>query len=96
MATTRARNSENTMTDRLASMAHDTIDRVSEGANYAEREVRNAASRSADHARHVQEQAKETADEQLRKARSFFETKPLMGAGIAFVAGVILSSLLRR
>lgn len=96
MATLRARNSENTMTDRLASMAHDTIDRVSEGANYAEREVRSAAARSADRARQVQEQAREAADEQLRKARSFFETRPLVGAGIAFVAGMVLSSLIRR
>jgi ElaB/YqjD/DUF883 family membrane-anchored ribosome-binding protein len=96
MAQTRARDSDNPTTDRLASMAHDTIDRVAETANYAEREVRDAAARGAEQARHVQDQAKEVADENLHKVRSFLEENPLMGAGIAFVAGIVLSSLIRR
>jgi ElaB/YqjD/DUF883 family membrane-anchored ribosome-binding protein len=96
MAHTRGRNSDTPTTDRLASMAHDTIDRVAETANDAEREVRGAATRGAEHAREAQDHAKEVADENLRKVRSFLEDNPLLGAGIAFVAGVVLSSLIRR
>ncbi len=88
--------SENPTTDRLASMAHDTVDRVAEAAHHAEREVRTAASRTAAQAKHVQEQALETADENLNKVRSYVEENPLMSAGIAFVAGIVLPSLLRR
>jgi ElaB/YqjD/DUF883 family membrane-anchored ribosome-binding protein len=99
MAQTRvSRNSEsdNPTTDRLASMAHDTIDRVAEAANHAEREVRAAATRTAAHARDMHDQAKESADDHLRKARSFVEENPFASAVFAFVAGVVLSALIRR
>jgi ElaB/YqjD/DUF883 family membrane-anchored ribosome-binding protein len=77
-------------------MAHDTIDRVSEAANHAEREVRAAATRTAAHARDVHEQAVESADDNLRKARSYIEENPLASAAFAFVAGIVLSALIRR
>jgi ElaB/YqjD/DUF883 family membrane-anchored ribosome-binding protein len=77
-------------------MAHETVDRVAESANYAEKEVRNAAGRAAEHAREMQEQAIAAAEENVQKARSYIEENPLMSAGIAFAAGVIISALLRR
>src|SRR5262245_42902460 len=100
MAQSRAgnRNSEasNPTTDRLASMAHDTIDRVADVANGAEREVRGAASRTARQAKEYGDQAMEAADEQITKLRSYVEENPLMAAGIAFFAGMVVLSLLRR
>jgi ElaB/YqjD/DUF883 family membrane-anchored ribosome-binding protein len=99
MAQTRssARDSNgNPTTDRLAAMAHDTVDRVAESANYAEKEVRGAASRAADQAKEMQEQAIAAANENVKKARSYIEENPLMSAGIAFAAGVVVSALLRR
>ena len=75
-------------------MAHDTVDRVAETANYAEKEVRGAASRAAEQAREMQEQALAAADENVKKARSYIEENPLMSAGIAFAAGVIFSALI--
>jgi ElaB/YqjD/DUF883 family membrane-anchored ribosome-binding protein len=82
--------------ERLASKAHDAVDRAAEAANYAEREVRNAASRTAERAQQLREQAVEAADENVQRVRSYVEQNPMMAAGIAFAAGVILSSLFRR
>ena len=100
MAQTRAgaRNgdSSNPMTDRLASMAHDTVDRVADVANEAEREVRGAAARTARQAKEGGEQALETADENISKLRSYVEENPLLSAGLAFAAGMVLVSLLGR
>lgn len=101
MAQGRTRNSEDIddrhpATDQLASMAHDTVDRVAGAAANAEHRVRGAAARTADQAREMQDQARSAADEGVRRARSYIETNPVLSAGIAFAAGVILSSLLRR
>jgi ElaB/YqjD/DUF883 family membrane-anchored ribosome-binding protein len=97
MAQTRgSRNSDNPTTDHLASMAHDTIDRVAETANHAEREVRTAAKSAAAQARDMQDQAMEAADDNIRKARSYIEDNPFASAAIAFVAGIVLSTFIRR
>jgi ElaB/YqjD/DUF883 family membrane-anchored ribosome-binding protein len=84
------------MTDRLASMAHDTVDRVAEVATEAEREVRVAAKRAAKQADAVREQALAAADENISKLRGYVEENPLLSAGIAFAAGMVVVSLLRR
>ena len=82
-------------TDRLAAMAHETIDRVTPKANRAEHGVRGAATRAADTARLMQEHV-EGAQDDLRRARSYAENNPFITAGIAFAAGVLLSALIRR
>ena len=82
-------------TDRLASMAHETIDRVTPKANRAENQVRGAATRAADTAKLMQEHV-EAAQDNLRKARSYAESNPLITAGIAFAAGALLTALIRR
>jgi ElaB/YqjD/DUF883 family membrane-anchored ribosome-binding protein len=82
-------------TDRLASMAHETIDRVTPTASRAENEVRGAATRAADSAKLMQEYAVAAAEENLRKVRSYAESNPLVTAGIAFAAGVLLSAVVR-
>lgn len=83
-------------TDQVAAMAHDTVERVAGAAATAENRVRGAAARTVDQAREMQEEARAAADQGVRKARSYIEANPVMSAGIAFAAGVILSSLLRR
>jgi ElaB/YqjD/DUF883 family membrane-anchored ribosome-binding protein len=77
-------------------MAHDTVDSMAERAQRAEREVRGAAARTAEQARQLQEDATERAEQTLRRAGSYVENNPLAFAGIAFAAGVLLSTLLRR
>jgi len=86
----------NSASDRLASMAHETIDRVTPKVNRAEQEVRGAAGRAADSAKLLQKHAAQATEENLRKVRSFIETNPLATAGIAFAAGALLSALIRR
>lgn len=85
-----------TTTDRFATAAHETVDSIAERAQRAEREVRGAASRTADQAREFQEEAVERAEQTIRRAGSYVESNPLAFVGIAFVAGVLLSTLLRR
>ena len=40
--------------------------------------------------------ALDAAEQNLRKVRSYAENHPLVAAGIAFAAGVLLSALVRR
>jgi ElaB/YqjD/DUF883 family membrane-anchored ribosome-binding protein len=82
--------------DRLASMAHETIDRVKPKANRAELEMRDAAAKTTEGAKQLQAQALEAAEEGLSQARSYMTTNPLVTAGIAFAAGALLGALIRR
>ena len=84
------------MTDRLASTARETIDRVAPKANRAEHELRVAATKAADSAKLLQEHAVEAAKVKLRAVRSYAEANPLGTAAIAFAAGVLVSTLARR
>ena len=88
--------STNPTTDRLAVMAHETIDRVAVSANTAEHGVRGAAARTAETAKHARDQAVAAAGENLGNARSYIGRNPLTAAGIAFAAGALLSALIRR
>ncbi len=88
--------STSSTSDRLASMAHETIDRVAPKANRVEHEVRDAAARAADGAKVLQDNALLTTEENLRKVRSFIGSNPLATAGIAFAAGALLSAWVRR
>ncbi len=83
-------------TDRLASMAHETIDRVSPKVNLAEQDVRNAAAKTAESAKNLQAQAAVAAEEGLAATRSYIEKNPLTTAAIAFAAGALFSTLVRR
>ena len=82
--------------DRLASMAHESIDRVTTKANRAETEMRDTATKTAEGVKHLEEQARDKARDGLQKSRALIEKNPLMSAGIAFAAGAMLSMLIRR
>jgi ElaB/YqjD/DUF883 family membrane-anchored ribosome-binding protein len=81
-----------TTTERFAAKAHDTVDGLAERAQRAERGVRGAAER----ARELQEEYADTAEQSVRRVTSYVESHPLAVAGMAFVAGVLFSSLIRR
>ena len=85
-----------TTTDHYAAKAHETVDTIAERAQRAEREVRGAAERTVEQARQLRDQYAETAEESLKRATSYLEKNPLAVVGIAFVAGVLLSTMLRR
>lgn len=92
----KGRETQTTTTDHFAAKAHETVDTIAERVQHAEREVRGAAAKTAAQARQIQEDATEKAEESLRRAHSYLESNPLAFVGIAFAAGLLLSSLLRR
>ena len=99
MATTdghKGSSKEASTTDRFAAKAHETVDTIAERAQRAEREVRNAAERTVEQARELHQQYADTAEQSLRRATSYLESNPLAVVGIAFVAGVLLSAMIRR
>jgi ElaB/YqjD/DUF883 family membrane-anchored ribosome-binding protein len=75
---------------------HETVDRVAETARTAEQQIRARAAELGDQARETEERALQALESNLQKARTYVEENPLMSAGIAFAAGLILSSLLTR
>ena len=74
------------------SMAHETVDRMTQKVRRAEDEMREAATKVVDSAKLLQERAVQAGS----RVRSYAETNPLTTAGIAFAAGVLLSALIRR
>jgi ElaB/YqjD/DUF883 family membrane-anchored ribosome-binding protein len=83
-------------TDKMASRAHEAVDRVAEKSGAAEQQLRDQAHRATERVRDTEERAKAVASESVRTVESYIERNPLMSAGIAFVAGLVLSGLLRR
>jgi ElaB/YqjD/DUF883 family membrane-anchored ribosome-binding protein len=83
-------------TDGLSSMARETIDRVAATANRAADEVRAAATKTVEAAKHTRAQAVAAGDASLRSVRSFAERNPLTTIGIAAAAGALLITLIRR
>jgi ElaB/YqjD/DUF883 family membrane-anchored ribosome-binding protein len=82
--------------DRVASSAHETIDRVTAESNGGVDELRAAATKVGDSAKVLQEHAVQAARDKVREVRSYAESNPLTAAGIAFAAGVLLTALIRR
>jgi len=96
MTTTEQGRKDTTTTDRFAAKAHETVDTIAERAQRAERDVRGAAERTAEQARQLRDEYADTAEQGLRRAASYLESNPLAFVGIAFVAGVLLSTMIRR
>jgi ElaB/YqjD/DUF883 family membrane-anchored ribosome-binding protein len=90
------KHSNGSTTERVAAKAHDTVDGLAQRAERVEREVRVAAARTAEHARDLQERATASAEQGARRVANYVETNPLTCVGIAFAAGVLFSTLLRR
>jgi ElaB/YqjD/DUF883 family membrane-anchored ribosome-binding protein len=99
--------SENSMTDRAASMAHDTtdraaemahdaVDRVADVADDAEKHVRKAATRKMKQARQMQDDMLDAVDDKLGRVDSYVRENPFTAAGIAFAVGAIVVALIRR
>jgi ElaB/YqjD/DUF883 family membrane-anchored ribosome-binding protein len=83
-------------TDHLASRAHETIDRVANSAAEAELRIREGAEAAASKVKESEERARQLASDSAEQVSGYIKQNPLLCAGIAFAAGVVLSSLLRR
>ena len=89
-------NAEAPTTENLAHKAHETIDRFARNSAEAEHKVREQAEAAARKARETEERARAAADRSAERVNAYIKENPIMSAGIAFVAGVFISSLLRR
>ncbi|MBQ4797545.1 DUF883 domain-containing protein [Pseudoalteromonas sp. MMG006] len=88
--------SEAPFTEKATSVAHEAVDALSSKASVAESSVRKGASSSAEALSEKQLIAREKLSECTTKTRAFASENPLATAGIAFAAGMLLTSLLRR
>ena len=96
-ATTNSINQETTkspVTNKASAALHKTVDTLAEKAAGTEEKLRSTATHSAES---IAAQQKAIQDKwQASKVRNYATENPLATAGIAFAAGVLLSSLLRR
>lgn len=85
-----------TETEHVAQVIHDAIDRFAVHAAEAEQRVRDAAADAQDRIRSSKDAARAKTDEAASAVETYVDHHPWTALGIAFGAGVILSSLLRR
>jgi ElaB/YqjD/DUF883 family membrane-anchored ribosome-binding protein len=95
-APSNGRDSSSATTELLADKAHAAVDQVAKTAGKAEQTVRDRAGKAAEVARDSEQQAIETATRSARQVRAFVRRNPIAASGIAFAAGLVLSSLMRR
>ena len=70
--------------NRIASSAHQAVDRVAQGADSALHSLRGSS-----------EAWKETGDQSLERVQAYVREQPLTALGIAAAAGFLLSRLMR-
>lgn len=91
-----AKTETDTISDNLAGVAHEAIDKVAANAAEAEERIRKAALEAEERvrksAREVRQRSNDTADTLARFAREH----PLASVGVAFAAGYLLAMLFRR
>jgi len=93
---TKAQTTDAPLTEKATSAAHDAVDALSTKAASAESSVRKGASSSAEALSEKQLIAREKLGECTAKTRAFASENPLATAGIAFAAGMLITSLFRR
>ena len=93
---TKAQTTDAPLTEKATSAAHEAVDALSTKAATAESSVRKGASSSAEALSEKQLIAREKLSECTAKTRAFASENPLATAGIAFAAGMLITSLFRR
>ena len=84
------------VTEKMAGATHEAVDRAAERAGKAEQRIRKTAADSSESVRDQFESAKRDLEVVSGKVERYVQSNPVTAAGIAFAAGVLLSSLLRR
>jgi ElaB/YqjD/DUF883 family membrane-anchored ribosome-binding protein len=84
------------VTSRVASSAHDTIDSAAAKVEDLEVHLRAGAVKAGTKLDASQEAATAQVEKSLAKLESFVKGRPVAAAGIAFAAGVLATALLRR
>lgn len=84
------------MTDRASTAAHSAVDSIASKAATAEEKIRQTASNSQNTFHQKEEEIKQQLSQSLDRTRQMTQQNPLATIGIAFAAGMLFSSLLRR
>jgi ElaB/YqjD/DUF883 family membrane-anchored ribosome-binding protein len=84
------------ITQRVASSAHDTINSAAVKADELEVHLRAGAVKAGTKLEASQEAATAQVEKSLAKLETFVKGRPIAAAGIAFAAGVLATALLRR
>lgn len=80
----------------LADKAHEAMDRAAQTMGKAEEYARQQGSHADERVSEAAAHGRQRADNTLERVSCFVREKPLLSIGIAFVAGVLFSSLTRR
>jgi ElaB/YqjD/DUF883 family membrane-anchored ribosome-binding protein len=82
------------VTDQLKDTLHASVDKLADSAGVAEENIRRTASSSAEN----MSERKRLAEQkwQASKVRQYAIENPIQTAGIAFAAGMLVTSLLRK
>lgn len=83
-------------TNRATEAVHEAVDRAAATAGPAEDRLRDAASSARVRARETGDRLQERSEELASQTRRYVDDHPLASLGIAFAAGLVISSLLRR
>jgi len=83
-------------TERLVEILHGALDRVGTHAGRAERGVRERADEVREGARTTGRRVRARSDDAANAVEEYVDDHPWAAVGIAFGAGIILSSILRR
>ena len=87
---------QRSITQRIASSAHETIDSAAVKADELELHLRAGVVKAGTKLEASQEAATAQVEKSLAKLESFVKSRPIAAAGIAFAAGVLATALLRR
>jgi ElaB/YqjD/DUF883 family membrane-anchored ribosome-binding protein len=84
------------ITEKARAFAHDAVDSASAKAEGLERKLRSEARRAGEKVEKGEDRARLQVDETLASMEEFIRERPMAGAGMAFVAGMLAAMILRR
>lgn len=84
------------VTEKASEAAHHAVDAMAVKAASAEDSLRKTAASSQQSLAQKQEEIKQQLQSGYSKSREFAAQNPVAAAGIAFAAGMLVSTLLRR
>ncbi|MGB5246384.1 MAG: hypothetical protein WBN34_07535, partial [Woeseia sp.] len=82
------------VTERVASSAHETIDHAAARAEELEVHLRSGAAKAGAKFDKSQDAATAKVEKSLAKLETFVKGRPIAAAGIAFAAGILATALL--
>jgi ElaB/YqjD/DUF883 family membrane-anchored ribosome-binding protein len=84
------------MTSRVSEKAHEAVDKMAEKASDLEQQARQGMHAAAERAHDLREEAEREARQARGAIERFMREQPVTTAALAFAAGVITTTLLRR